>query len=347
MDAVDAAFIVVGVPQNAQVTPEGGRSDFVVTRVLRCAPLLLDTKVLTIPRLLPGDPQNPTPLLVFGDVLKGKPELYSGLPATPALVEYLRGLLAIDVKDHGALMRYCFDYLDHAEPEIATDALVEFMRSPDPEIRTTAGKLSPEKLRRWLRDGRATPELLRLAGYLLGVCGAPEDAALLRRLLEREKGKENVPLTDGVFTGYVLLAPKDGWAYLRDSLADSKNHFMVRFSALRAVRYFHTTHPGVLTEKQTLDALALLLDQEDMADLPIEDLRRWRCWKLTPKVLGLFEREAGKVPVTRRAIVRYALQCPDPEAARFIVKLRKTDPELVQDTEETLKLEAESARPGQ
>jgi hypothetical protein len=340
MEAVGAEFIVVGTLQNAREGPGEGSTDFVVTRILKCAPVLLDEKVLTIPGHLPTDPQKPTPYLVFGEVFKGKPDLYRGLSATPALIEYVRGLLAIDVKDHVALMRYCFGYLDHAEQEISEDALQEFLRASDADIRKAARGLPAERLRRSLEDKSTPAARLRLYGYLLGNCGAPEDAALLRRVLDRLLMMNPAPpVIDGIFTGYILLAPKEGEAYLFWLLANPETHFMVRYSGLRTLRYFRTTQPGVLAEQRILDAVGLLLEQADIADLPIEDLRHWRCWKLTDKVLRQFEQEAGKVAIVKRAIVRYALQCPDSEAACFVMRLRKTDPALVEAAEEALRAE--------
>ena len=38
-------------------------------------------------------------------------------------------------------------------------------------------------------------------------------------------------------------------------------------------------------------------------------------------------------------MLRYALNCPNPEAATFVADMRKKDPEMVKDIEEFLKLE--------
>jgi hypothetical protein len=339
MDAAGAEFLVLGTFQNAREGPGDGSTDFVVTRVLKCAPLLLDAKVLTTPRYLPALENQP--YLVFGEVYKGQTDFYRGLVATPAMVGYLRGLLAIDAADHVGLMRYCFDYLDHAEQDIAVDALREYARSSESDIRKAARTLPAEKLRRWLQAARLPDHRLDLYGRLLGLCGTPEDAALLRRLLDRDK---EARCRDGLWTGYVLLAPKDGWACLQAALADRETDFTVRYAGLRALRYLHDTHPEVVTERQILDAVAPLLEQGDIADLPIEDLRRWRCWKLTETILRLSDQEVGKIPIVRRAILRYAMRCPDAEAACYVMKLRKTNPELVQDLEELLKLEDETDR---
>jgi hypothetical protein len=271
---------------------------------------------------------------------KGKPDIYRGDVVTPAGVGYVKGLLAIDAKDKVKLMRYAFDYLDHKDQTVATDAYHEFVTAGDPDIRTAAKGLAPEKLRGWLRDEKTPATRLRLYGYLLGNCGTKADAALLRKLLDRlTRHEDGSPVCDGILTGYTLLDPKEGWAYARELFKRPNADFIGRYSALRAARYFHTTHPGVLTQKDILGVVSLALEQPDMADLPVNDLRQWKCWELTDAVLALFDNKDFDIPIVRRNVVRYALQCPDPKATRFVAELRKKDPDLVAAAEEYLRQE--------
>ena len=54
----------------------------------------------------------------FAQVTNGQPEIFRGALGTPALVEYVSGLLKIDGKDRPGLLRYCFDSLEHEESVI-------------------------------------------------------------------------------------------------------------------------------------------------------------------------------------------------------------------------------------
>src|SRR5205823_5124087 len=99
------------------------------------------------------DPKDPPHILVIGEVVKGKFDPSFGEYGKQALADYVKGLLAIGA-DRIALMRYCFDYLDHEDAAIATDAYRQFITSTDPDIRAAARKLSAVKLRRWLQDPR-------------------------------------------------------------------------------------------------------------------------------------------------------------------------------------------------
>jgi hypothetical protein len=340
--AAGCDLLVYGTLANPRKGPgDEGTTDVIVAAVLKAHPILGAKKVLTLPRHLPFPPNKPPRYLIFCEVFKGKLDPYRGIEATPAIVGYLKGLLAINPKDRKRQLRYCFDFLTHADQEIANDAFNEFTKSSLKELSQAARALPPEKLRTMLKDPKAPLYRLSTYGFLLGNCGNTADAAFLRDLAAKQIKKDK-QVSDGVLTGYTLLDPKKGWAFARKLMANPGNAFVVRYAALRTARFFHDTRPDIIDKKAILELIRDGLNQEDMADLPIEDLRRWRCWDLTTHVLSLYGGTPGGPPIVRRAIMRYALQCPRPEAAAFVVQRRKTDADLVKDTEELLKLEADS-----
>jgi hypothetical protein len=342
-DAAQCRFLVVGTLTNACDGPDG-TTDLVITTVLRSDPAIKGRKVITIPRYVAiADPKNPPQMLVFGDVFKGQLDLYRGIMVGPGVVEYVKGLLAINIKDPARLLRYCFDYLEHPNADVAGDALNEFRLADETELRTVGRTLSANKLCCWLQNERLQPARASLYAFLLGLCGNRDDAALLRRLLERAVKQDSWPSLDGLLTGYTLLDPKSGWAFTRSLLKDPAHEFTVRYSALKSVRYLYTSKIGVVRNDDLLDGMRLLLDQSDMADLPIDDLRKWKCWKYTDQILGLAGRRGFDIPLVRRTLVRYALQCPDARARRFVDEQRKINPELVELAEETLKTQVRSS----
>lgn len=97
----------------------------------------------------------------------------------------------------------------------------------------------------------------------------------------------------------------------------------------------------MIPKKSLIEAIVLLLDQEDISDLAIEDMRKWKVWDQADKVLGLQEKDAyKKIPIVRRAVLRYALSCKGSTAADdFVKKQRLADAQGVMDAEELLKLE--------
>ena len=66
--------------------------------------------------------------------------------------------------------------------------------------------------------------------------------------------------------------------------------------------------PGRGRRKDLVAGVCLLLDQNDIADLAIEDLRKWQVWDLADKVLALKESKAYETPIVRGPFS--AMPCP-------------------------------------
>jgi hypothetical protein len=173
--------------------------------------------------------------------------------------------------------------------------------------------------------------------FLLGACGGKEDATVLLGMLERPS-ETNLKAFDGLLGGYIQLKPEQGWRMAHDILRDPNKDFRMREAVLRTMRFFHSWKPKESTE-QIVKGIASALPQGDIADLAIEDLRRWKLWDLTDDVLALYGRKSHDAPLMRRAIIRYAICCPQPRAAEFIAQRRRDDAEAVRDVEESVQAE--------
>jgi hypothetical protein len=103
------------------------------------------------------------------------------------------------------------------------------------------------------------------------------------------------------------------------------------------MRYLHEFRPGVVADKKMVEAVADLLTNDDVADFVVDELRLWKEWTLTEQVLRL---DKGKLhAVVRRAIMRYALQCPAEAAHRYVNEKRMRDPQFVKEIEKLLRSE--------
>ena len=337
--AEGAKLIVYGSMANPRQGKAGPSTDCLIARVIRPHRLLGDKKVLRVPCYIEvANPKNLPTLVIFCDIDNGKLDPYRGVQASPAVVDYLRGLLARNANDVQRLL-YCFDFIEHADPVIAADALLEFQTVSLRELGQAARQLPPAKLRVWLKNPKTSPDRLVLYSFLLGHCGKPADKSLVRGTLERLRKKEAPGNFDWALVGYTLLAPREGWTYARDLMGKPANDFMVRYAGLRAARFFCTTRPDVIGKRSVLEAVRLLLDQSDLADLAIEDFRHWRHWDYTAQILALHVKFKDACPAVRRAILRYALRCPGPEAAAFLADRRKDAAEMVEEQKEVLGLE--------
>jgi hypothetical protein len=338
-DAQQAKLILYGPITKSRPGTDGlgGVSDFQIEKALKTDPFLAGRKTIELPRLVPVDPKNPQKYVIFCDVFNNKLDAYRGVAVkSPAMVEYLQGALALDPKNTEASLLYFFKFIDHKDADVAQDAFLELARASDKEIGQVASKFPADKLRTWLQDPELPADRLNLFGFILGACGTDRDAILLRSFLDKPTDR-NLAAYQGVLCGYIQLRPREGWDLAWGLLRDTKKPFLQRYAVIRALRFYHGWKPEE-SRRDVLKGVTLAVDQGELADLAIEDLRRWEIWDLTPVVLAQFSKKSHDTPIVKRCIVRYALTCPRPEARDFIEALRKKDPELVQDVEESLRV---------
>lgn len=340
-----ANLIVFGTLMNAKRDPNEfgkGTTDLQLDLIVKDHEFLKGKKVITLPRYVPPDPKNPRKFLVFCEIYKGELDPYRGeaVSADSKIAEYLKGAIAVRNKDAHTKLKYFFQYLDSAEQDISQDAYAEFAIADYKDVSAVAAKLPPETFVKWLKDPNTPPSRFGLYGYMLGLCGnAKEHAPLLREMLEDPKRKYSSGL-DGMLYGYVLLDPKAGWKYLVSLIGDESSEFLTRYAVLRTLRVVWENKTDTIKPEAIMDAMQMLLTQGDIADLPIEDLRRWTRWEMTDKVLELYGQKSHNIPIVKRSIIRFALCVPNnPKAAEFIKQRRAEDPERVKDIENLLELE--------
>jgi hypothetical protein len=344
-EAGEASLILYGKLSNARLDPKdayAGQTDLEIEVVVKSHEILAGRKVITLPRYLP--PDKDYKFLVFCDVYKGQLDPYRGEPvkADSRIASYLKGALAVKDKDAPTRLKYFFDYLEDKEAVISSDAFKEFGVADYKDYRTVAEKLPADTIARWLADPNISVTRLGLYASMLGHCGKPEHAKQLRTFLDSPQWRV-ASGTDGVMAGYVLLQPKEGWKYITDVMRDAKLDFNVRYSALRAARFFHDYRPDVVPNADLTDGVVVLLDQKDIADLAIEDLRKWNCWSVADRVLELYGRESHDASIIRRSILRYALSCPPSAGSKvndFLTARRKDSGKLLDEVQELLNLEA-------
>jgi hypothetical protein len=344
-DVAQASMVLYGTLSNAKLDPNNdlgqGTTELHIEAVIKKHEILGDQKMVLLPRYVPTDKNGKAPFLIFCDVFKGKIDPYRGIPVAPDsdIVKYLQGALAVKDKPIAERLRFFFDYLDNKDIEIANDAFKEFGNADYKDYKDMAHNLPADKIAGWLEDPNTPAFRHGLYASMLGHCGKERHAELLHKLLS-DPTKVASSGVDGMLAGYAMLKPKDGWAYIKDLLKDPSKEFLQRYAALRSVRFFWDSRPDVVDKKAMVDAVCLLVKQGDIADLAIEDLRKWGRWETTDLVLDLYGKKSHDVPIVRRAILRFALSCPNqPKAKQLLEDLRKRDPEMVKDAEELLRLE--------
>lgn len=346
-DVNQASMVLFGTLKNPKLGGDGpGSTEFHVEAVIKKHDILGDKKVVLLPRYVPpSDKDKNVKFLIFCDIFKGKIDPYRGIPVkgNADIVKYLTG--AVDHKDKPLAERlsYFFNYLDNPDLEISNDAYKEFGNADYKDYRDLAKKLPADRIAKWLEDPDTPSFRFGLYASMLGHCGSSKHASLLRQMLDDPKRKVASGV-DGILAGYIMLDPKNGWEYLLGILKDSKKDFLYRYAGLRAVRFFVEQHTDAVPKAELLKGTLFLADQGDIADLAIDDLRKWKSWEALNPILALAGKESHDVPIVRRAILKFALSCPDKKAAAFVAAERKKDADFVKEVEELLQLETKPSK---
>jgi hypothetical protein len=339
-----ASMVLYGTFTNAQLNGSGeggGTTDLAIEAVIKKHEILGDQKKITLPRYIPpAEKGAKVKFLVFCDVFKGAIDPYRGVPvaADSDMVKYLQGALAVKDKQINDRLRFYFDYLDDKEPEISNDAYKEFGNADYKDYKDMAKHLPAAKIVKWLEDPETPAFRYGLYASMLGHCGTAKDAQVLRKMLD-DPAKRTGSGVDGILAGYFMLDPKPGMALVEGIMKDAQADFMYRYAALRAARFLWDAENKPEAHAKLAASVENLLPQADIADLAIEDLRKWSQWKASDQVFKLKGQKSHDVPIIKRSILRYALSCPGPKAAEIVAEWRKTDPETVKDMEELIKLE--------
>jgi len=341
-----ASMVLFGTLKNARLSSNPaeaeGFTDLDIEAVIKDHPILEKKKTLTLRRYIPQDQKKPFKYLIFCDVFEKKIDPYRGVAfdASTDVAKYLTGAMTVKDASIPKRLEFYFNFLDSPDLEVSNDAYKEFGNADYKDFRDMAGKIPAAKVVSWIEDNKTPNFRLGLYASMLGHCGKPEHAPVLKKMLD-DPEKRQLGSLDGILAAYTMLAPKEGWDYLTGFLTDPAKDFMLRWGALRAARFFHDYRADIISKEKVLASLQPLLKQSDIADLAIEDLRKWKAWGMTAEVLGIQNTDAFKVAIVRRSILRFALSAAQekPEAKAYVRKIEKENPDMVKDAMELLKLE--------
>jgi len=350
-EVAQADLILYGTLSNAKGDPTGagkGSTDLAIEVVIKSHDMVKGKKTITIPRYVQPSAKN-VKYLIFFNITNGQLDPYRGeeVPADSNLPKYLQGAIEVRQKDITTRLRYFFDYLEDKDVVISSDAYNEFAVADYKEVSDVAKKLPAETILKWLKDPNTRGSRFGLYGLMLGHCGKQSDAKAIRELLD-DKDRSFSSGLDGVLAGYIMLDPKPGWDYLVH-LVKSDSEFPIKYAVLRTARVFWEFRNDVIPHKQVLEVLKILMDQPDIADMPIEDLRKWKVWELTPVVLGYADKAThNTIPINNRAILKFAIAASwadtkNTVAANFVAEAKKKDARRVEFLEELLKDEVKPA----
>jgi hypothetical protein len=337
-----AQLVVYGKVANPRFNPGGaagsGTTDLVIEKILKYDQFIAGKQVVELDRYIPIiEPKDPPRFVVFCDIVKGRLDPYLGRQVKSAdVLDYLDGAKKV-AKDRVEALKYYFRFIDHADAAIADDAFLEFARSNDAEVCAAAKHLDAAKVRALLQSGKTNADRLGLCAFLLGSAGNDKDAELIGKLIEKNDDRSSDAL-NGLLAGFIELKPRQGWDWACKVLGDGKQSFKTRYAVVNTVRFYQAWKPKE-TRDEILRCYSVLIEDGDMADIPIEDLRKLQMWDLTDKILGQYGKKSHDAPIRRRTIVRYALCCPLQAARDFVEQVNRVDPGTIRELREGLELE--------
>src|SRR5262249_40941543 len=138
-----------------------GSVDLKINRILKADPILAGKKVVEINRYVPVEKgKAPPEYLIFFDIYQGKLDPYKGdRVQSEAVLRYLEPLAAAPAKRD---LLYFFRHLDHVDPLVAEDALMEFVHADYRDVFPLAKNLPPDRLAGWLKDAKLSGPRVRL-----------------------------------------------------------------------------------------------------------------------------------------------------------------------------------------
>lgn len=328
MEAMDVAAIVslvhaAPIPTSDQADQDLEKSRFKVESVLKGTELVAAG--------------TPIEVIYFGKAEPGTKFLIMGADApnfawsTPLQISdraeaYLKRLPGLP-KDHRRL-EFFQTYLQDKDQLLAMDSYDEFAKTPYAGVIALKDKMQREKIIEWIQDKEVATGHRRLYLTMLGVCGQPEDSQILEQLL-KSKNREDKRGLDAMIACYLILRGADGMPLVEDTFLRSKDaDYADTYSAIMALR-FHGTEADAIPRERLLQAMRVMLDRPELADLVIPDLARWEDWSVMPQLVQLFKDANDDSIWVRVPVINYLRACPKPEAKAAIEELAKVDPDAV------------------
>ena len=328
-----------------EAPPAEGDAEPPAPKVKLAKPLAKGQKI-TIERYREGKAGDLS--LLLGSITgTGGVEWGNPLEVTEGLYQYMRQAPSPETASTTRLT-YFLKFLESADPQIAGDAYQEFANAPYKDITQIADKMPREKLKKWVADPKTSAGRLGLYGLMLGLCGKPEDAAIMEARIVEKSDDYRLGI-DGVMGGYLLLKGEAGLELIeKTKIEDTKVPFSETYAARQAVLFLNSYGAGSIPLDRLKKSLRVLLEKRpEMADLTIADLARMKDWSIRERLLELYGAEGFDVPAVKRSIVRFLIACTKdlpagggekvPEhvtqAKEQLETLRKRDPKLVAEAE--------------
>jgi hypothetical protein len=326
-DAVVLAKLVQG-PAKAEadnsLSPEAAQSTFEIAKVLKGADILGKTRQIKV--LFFGQQPKGSQFLLFGVDPKNL-AWTTPTPLDDRSAKYVAELISLPEKGADRLA-FFQDYLEDSNSMLATDAYDEFARAPYADVKELGKRMHHDKLLAWVKNLEVPSSRRRLYFTMLGICGQPDDVAVLEEMLNTNDRQVRTAL-DAMIACYIILKGPDGMPLVEELFLKNKDaEYTDTYAAIMALRFLGQ-ESNVVSKERLLKGLRYMLDRPQLADLVIPDLARWQDWSVIDKLATLFKEANDESSWVRVPVVNYLRACPKPEAKERLAELAKIDPDAV------------------
>ncbi len=330
IESMDVAVIAV-LAEGAERAVGGAAADdrvptarFTIVEVLKGKEHLAGAK--TVDTIYFGGADPGKSFLIMG---VGAPKLMwsTPLPIAAESRDYFRKIVALP-KEGPERLTFFLSYLENADDMLARDAYDEFAKAPYAMVHELKDSLDHDQIVKWVQSPDIPATRRRLYLTMLGICASDDDIPMLETMLRAEDRKSRAGL-DALVACYLTLRGPEGVELVEELfLENEKAEYADTYAAIMALR-FHGTEVEAIPQKRLIEALRLMLDRPELADLVIPDLARWEDWDSMPRLTELFKNADEKSSWVRVPVINYLRACPLPEAKKRIEELEKIDPEAV------------------
>ena len=322
-------------PFAAPVSAETAKSKFQIANVLKGQDKLGDTPAFEA--LYFGQDAVGSKFLVFAVIIEDKPPTWkTPIALSERGVKYIEDMMRLPESGADRLV-FFQDFLEDADPLLATNSYDEFARAPYKDVIDLGPRMKHEKLVEWVKNSEIPSSRRRLYLTMLGVCGQPEDAAMLEEMIRSPLREHKVAL-DAMIAAYLNLRGPEGLPLIVDLfIKDADAEYTDTYAAVMALR-FHGQERDIIPKEDLKAAMRHMLDRPQLADLVIPDLARWEDWTVVDRLVELFKNADETSAWVRVPVINYLRVCPLPEAKDKIEELRQIDPDAVKRASSSLLL---------
>jgi len=271
--------------------------------------------------------QGPGTLFLLMGTHEGKMNWGSPISLTERSAAYIRKLPSLPASGPDRLA-FFQEYLEDSEELLARDAFDELARASYDDVKALKPRMNREKILGWIQNPDVPPTRRRGYFTLLGVCGKPEDAETIKKMLTTPTDEPRTGV-DAAVACYLTLIGEKGLPFVEEMyMANKEAEYTDTFSAIMALR-FHGQNESIIPRERLVKSMRLLLDRPDVVDLVIPDLARWQDWESMDRLVELFKSADKKTSWVRIPVVQYLMACPLPKAKEKLAELKEIDPESV------------------